>query len=68
MTSSDNSEKRSLVIGDRVRVLAVPESLPAHLPTDEVRRIMSLLGKVLEIGEIDEHGVTLDDKEYGIVA
>lgn len=82
MTSSGHSDKRSVAVGTRVRILAVSGSLLADLPADEVHQVKSMLGDVLEIDEIDEHGrpwvtkwfgdsrshsLALDDDEFEIV-
>jgi hypothetical protein len=82
MTSTGNSDKRPVTVGTRVRILAVSGSLLADLPADDVQQLRSMLGDVLEIDEIDEHGrpwvtkwfgdsrshsLALDDDEFEIV-
>lgn len=68
LSNAMTSSSRKLAVGTRVRVLVISESLLAHLPSDEVDRVRSMLGEVLEVDEIDEGGTLwvtkwwIDDK------
>lgn len=43
-------------IGDRVKLLGVPDWLVHDLPADEKAEILGCVGKVAVISEIDSHG------------
>jgi len=46
----------TVVVGSRVRVLAIAEFLVRDLPPDEFSRLQSMLGQVFAVEEIDEWG------------
>jgi hypothetical protein len=43
-------------VGDRVRLISVPEWLVHDLPEDERREMLSFVGKIASITEIDRFG------------
>jgi len=42
--------------GSRVRVLSIAEFLARDLPADEYSRLLKMVGKVLDVTEIDQWG------------
>lgn len=47
---------REVVVGARVRVVSLSESFLKSLPDDERDDVMSMIGEVFEVYEIDEYG------------
>ena len=47
---------RVVIVGTRVRVLALSESFLRTLPEDEISDVRSMIGEVFEVYEIDEYG------------
>jgi hypothetical protein len=47
---------RVVHVGDRVRVIAIAESVLNALSSDERERVSTMLGGEFEVEEIDEHG------------
>jgi hypothetical protein len=45
-----------VIVGTKVRVLKIEESLRRKLPADEVAQLDSMVGEVFEVFEIDEYG------------
>lgn len=45
----------SVQVGDRVRLLSLSGNWLDELPADEKRDVLSMIGEVLVIDEIDEH-------------
>jgi hypothetical protein len=47
---------RPVEVGTRVRVRSLPSGVIEKVEAEEVDRVLSMLGEVFEIDEIDEHG------------
>lgn len=43
-------------VGDSVRILSVDDSILNKLESDEKARVMSMIGEMFEVYEIDEYG------------
>jgi hypothetical protein len=55
---------RAVTVGTRVRVLEVPASLLSQIPADEGEDLLSMVGEVLEVFEIDDFGGAWVEKEW----
>ena len=53
-----------VVVGTRVRVLEIAESLKARLPADEWQELEAMVGEVFEVYEIDEYGAAWVEKAW----
>jgi hypothetical protein len=51
-------------VGTRVRIVKLSESLLGSLPEDEVAEVLSMIGEVFEVTEIDEHGSPWVGKDW----
>jgi len=51
-----DSLRRVVHVGDRVRIIAIAESVLNSLLPDEHQRVSTMLGSEFEVEEIDEHG------------
>lgn len=47
---------RPVVVGSRVRLLELSPSFLESLPKEEIEDVLSMIGEVFEVYEIDEHG------------
>lgn len=47
---------KSIKVGDRVRLIGIPDWLVHDLPEDEKKEIYSYLGRTAMITDIDQHG------------
>lgn len=47
---------RSVMVGTRVRIVGLSESLLGSLPEDEVDDVRSMIGEIFEVTEIDQYG------------
>jgi hypothetical protein len=56
---------RAVEIGTRVKVLALPTGVTDSLEPEEVERVKSMVGDVLEVDEIDMHGCAWVTKWWG---
>jgi hypothetical protein len=48
-----------------VRVLEIPPSLLRDLPAEERQALLSMIGEIFEVSEIDEHGTAWVEKTFG---
>lgn len=55
---------RTVEVGTRVRLLEVPSFLKRDLPPEEWRELETMVGKVFEVYEIDEHGAAWIEKKW----
>ena len=46
----------SVSVGTRVRLLSLSGQWLSNLPADEKQRVLSMIGEVFEVEEIDEYG------------
>lgn len=49
-------KKSKINVGDRVRLMSVPDWLLIDLPEDEQLEILSFLGKIARVDKIDDYG------------
>jgi len=63
--SSRNTKKINFCVGDKVRLLGVPDWLLNGLPEDEQVEIISFIWDIFEIIEIDEYNyIWLGDEAF----
>jgi hypothetical protein len=55
---------KPVLVGSRVRVVAIAAFLERDLPPDEWERVRSMFGEVLKVYEIDEWGGAWVEKEF----
>ena len=55
---------KPVLVGSRVRVVAIAAFLERDLPPEEWERVRSLLGEVLEVYEIDKWGGVWVEKAF----
>ena len=55
---------QSVEIGTKVRVLEVADSVMRDLPPQERRDLMSMVGEVFEVYEIDQYGSAWVEKTW----
>ena len=55
---------KPVLVGSRVRVVAIAAFLERDLPPEEWERVRSMLGEVLEVYEIDKWGGAWVEKEF----
>ena len=55
---------KPVVVGSRVRVVAIAPFLERDLPPDEWERVRSMLGEIFEVYEIDKWGGGWVEKEF----
>ena len=55
---------RLVRVGALVRILQIPEYTRTALPQAEADRVLSMLGEVLEVYEVDEAGQAWVEKEW----
>jgi hypothetical protein len=51
-----DSHGQLVQLGTRVRVLSLPSGVIETVEKEEVDRVLSMVGEVFEVDEIDEHG------------
>ncbi len=56
MTTVVDRNGQPVRVGTRVRLLEIPAFLVRELPPDEVEDLMTMVGEVFEVYEIDESG------------
>ena len=53
-----------VALGDKVRVLSVPNWLLQRVPKDEVDNLKSMVGEIFIVDDIDEYGEVWIEKEW----
>ena len=64
VSTAKDRHGKSVVVGSRVRVLGVSASLLQQVPSDEHDDLLSMVGEVFEVYEIDPYGAAWVEKEW----
>ncbi|MCE9521384.1 MAG: hypothetical protein K8S25_03000 [Alphaproteobacteria bacterium] len=64
-TSARDIRGRRVKLGSHVRILKLSPWLLARLEMGDKVRMRSLVGEVLEVKDVDEHGIPWVNKDFG---
>ncbi len=56
MKPAQDKDGRDVVVATRVRVVELSSSFLASLPENEIDDVMSMIGEVFEVYEVDQYG------------